>query len=57
MRVADVEVTLEKVIAGGGFTIVAPDENVHDGNLAVFVDPNGGVTGIVKYEYAEESSQ
>ena len=57
IRVADVEATLEKVIAGGGFTIVAPDENVHDGNLAVFVDPNGGVTGIVKYEYAEESAQ
>ena len=57
VRVEDVEATLEKVIAGGGFTIVAPDENLHDGNVAVFVDPNGGVTGIVRYEYAEEASQ
>ena len=57
VRVEDVEVTLGKVVEGGGFVIVAPDENLHDGNLAVFVDPNGGVTGIVRYEYAEESSQ
>jgi predicted enzyme related to lactoylglutathione lyase len=57
VRVEDVEATLEKVVAGGGFTIVAPDENLHDGNVAVFVDPNGGVTGIVRYEYAEEASQ
>ena len=57
VRVEDVEATLEKVVAGGGFTIVAPDENLHDGNVAVFVDPNGGVTGIVRYEYAGEASQ
>jgi predicted enzyme related to lactoylglutathione lyase len=57
VRVDDVAATLEKVVAGGGFAIVPPDENLHDGNVAVFVDPNGGVTGIVKYEYAEESSQ
>jgi predicted enzyme related to lactoylglutathione lyase len=57
VRVEDVEATLEKVVAGGGFTIVAPDEDLHDGNVAVFVDPNGGVTGIVRYEYAEEASQ
>ena len=57
VRVADVEATLQRVVDGGGFTIVAPDEDVHNGNLAVFVDPNGGVTGIVKYEYAEESSE
>lgn len=53
VRVEDVEATLEKVVEGGGFTIIAPDERLLDGNLAVFVDPNGGVTGIVKWEYAE----
>ena len=56
VRVADVAATLEKVVEGGGFTIVPPDDELHDGNVAVFVDPNGAVTGIVKYEYAEESS-
>ena len=57
VRVDDVEATLEKVIEGGGFAVVSPDERLYDGNVAVFVDPNGGVTGIVKYEYAEEASQ
>ncbi|MGI9220209.1 MAG: VOC family protein [Woeseiaceae bacterium] len=57
VRVDDIAATLEKVVAGGGFTIVSPDENVHDGDVAVFVDPNGGVTGIVKYEYAEGASE
>jgi len=57
VRVDDIAATLEKVLAGGGFAIVPPDENLHDGNVAVFVDPNGGVTGIVKFEYAEDSSQ
>jgi predicted enzyme related to lactoylglutathione lyase len=57
VRVDDIAATLEKVIDGGGFTIVSPEEEIHDGNVAVFVDPNGGVTGIVKYEYAVESSQ
>mgnify|MGYP000243512434 CR=1 FL=1 len=57
VRVEDVESTLGKVVEGGGFVIVAPDENLHDGNVAVFVDPNGGVTGIVRYEYAEGSAQ
>ena len=57
VRVEDVEATLEKVVAGGGFAIVSPHEELYDGNVAVFVDPNGGVTGIVKYEYAEDASQ
>ena len=57
VRVDDVAATLERVVAGGGFAIVPQDENLLDGNVAVFVDPNGGVTGIVKFEYAEESSQ
>jgi predicted enzyme related to lactoylglutathione lyase len=51
VRVEDVAETLEKVVAGGGFAIIPPDERLLDGNLAVFVDPNGGVTGIVKWDY------
>lgn len=57
VRVDDIAATIERVVDGGGFTIVSPEEGIHDGNVAIFVDPNGGVTGIVKYEYAEESSQ
>ena len=57
VRVDDIAATLDKVVTGGGFAIVPPDENLHDGNVAVFVDPNGGVTGIVKYEYEEVSAQ
>ena len=53
VRVADIEATLEKVVNGGGFAIVPPDQQLLDGNLAVFVDPNGGVTGIVKWDYEE----
>ena len=57
VRVDDIDATLQKVVDGGGFAIVSPEEGIHDGNVAIFVDPNGGVTGIVKYEYAEGSSQ
>jgi uncharacterized protein len=57
VRVEDIDATLDRVVAGGGFAIVPPDEQVLDGNLAIFVDPNGGVTGIVKWNYAEESAQ
>lgn len=53
VRVADVDATLEKVVAGGGFAIIPPDERLLNGNVAVFVDPNGGVTGIVKWDYQE----
>lgn len=56
VRVADVAATLEKVVEGGGFAIVPPDEQVLGGNLAVFVDPHGGVTGIVKWDYEEEAA-
>jgi len=54
VRVEDVAATLERVEAGGGFAIIPPDERLLDGNLAVFVDPNGGVTGIVKWDYEQE---
>lgn len=56
VRVEDVAATLEKVVAGGGFAIVQPNEQLYDGNVALFVDPNGGVTGIVRFEYDEEAS-
>lgn len=54
IRVADVSATLEKVVDRGGFAIVPPDERLMDGNVAVFVDPNGAVTGIVKWDYEAE---
>jgi len=57
IRVEDIDATLNRVVTGGGFAIVPPDERVLDGNLAIFVDPNGGVTGIVKWDYTEESAQ
>jgi len=57
VRVENIEATMEKVVSGGGFAIVAPDKDLLDGNLAVFVDPNGGVTGIVKWTYESEAEQ
>jgi len=57
VRVEDVVATLEKVVEGGGFATVPPDENLLDGNLAVFVDPNGGVMGIVKWDYEGKARQ
>lgn len=57
VRVENVEATLEKVVAGGGFAIIPPDERLLEGNVAVFVDPHGGVTGIVKWDYDEEGAQ
>lgn len=56
VRVEDVEETLEKVVAGGGFAIIPPDPQLLDGNVAVFVDPNGGTTGIVKWDYEKEAT-
>lgn len=50
VRVGDVEAVLEKVVAGGGFAIVQPDPALLNGNLAIFVDPNGAVVGIIKWE-------
>lgn len=57
VRVENVEATLEKVVAGGGFAIIPPDQRLLDGNVAVFVDPHGGVTGIVKWDYDQEAAQ
>ena len=51
MRVEDVQATLDKAVDGGGFVIVAPDPQILDGNLGIFVDPNGAVTGVVKWDY------
>ena len=50
VRVADVEATLKKVTDAGGYVIVPPHPDLLDGNLAIFVDPQGGVLGIVKWE-------
>ncbi|MEJ2475924.1 MAG: VOC family protein [Desulfobacterales bacterium] len=49
VRVADVSETLEKVIAAGGFVMVEPSEELMEGNLAIFADPQGGVLGVVKW--------
>jgi hypothetical protein len=57
VRVDNVETTLEKVVQGGGFAIVVPDKEILDGNLAVFVDPNGAVMGLVKWDYDSEIAQ
>ena len=35
---------------------VKPDDRLLDGNLAIFVDPHGGVTGIVKWDYEAEAT-
>ncbi len=53
VRVADVETTLERVVQGGGFAIVPPDPELLDGRLAIFVDPQGGVTGVIAWDYSE----
>ena len=54
VRVEDVAKTLEKVVQGGGFPIVNPDKEIMNGNLAVFVDPNGAVMGVVAWDYDSE---
>ncbi|NRB42172.1 MAG: VOC family protein [Pseudomonadales bacterium] len=54
IRVKDVDKTLAKVIAGGGFAIINPDKDIMEGKLAVFVDPNGAVMGLVEWSYAKE---
>ena len=54
VRVTDVQAALDRAVDGGGFVIIAPDPAILDSNLGVFVDPNGGVMGVVKYEYEDE---
>jgi predicted enzyme related to lactoylglutathione lyase len=49
IKVDDVAATLEKVEAAGGQIIVEPDKTLLDGNLAIFVDPQGGIMGVVKW--------
>jgi predicted enzyme related to lactoylglutathione lyase len=53
VRVADVQAALDRAEKGGGFTIIAPDPEILESNLGVFVDPHGGVMGVVKYDYDE----
>ena len=50
VRVADVNETLAKAIDNGARVLVAPQEDLLDGNLAIFADPHGGVMGIVKWD-------
>ena len=52
VRVDDVQAALDRAVKGGGFVIVAPDPDLFDGNLGIFVDPHGAATGVVRYEYA-----
>ena len=51
VRVNDVQATLDRAVEGGGFVIVAPDPLLLDGNLGIFVDPNGAVTGVITWDY------
>ena len=55
VRVTDVDAVLEKVVEGGGFAVVSPDPVLLDGNLAVFVDPNGAYVGILEWDYEVNS--
>jgi len=50
VRVADIDATLKKITAAGGYIMVEPTPELLDGNLAIFVDPQGGVLGIVKWD-------
>jgi len=50
IKVADVNETLKKVTDAGGMVMVEPNEDLLDGNLAIFSDPQGGVLGIVKWD-------
>lgn len=43
---ADANETTEKVRANGGQVIVEPTTNMEEGNLAVYLDPDGGAFGI-----------
>jgi predicted enzyme related to lactoylglutathione lyase len=56
VRVTDVQATLDRAVEGGGFVIIAPDPAILNGNLGVFVDPNGGVTGAVRWDYDQEAT-
>ncbi len=54
VRVNNVQGVLDQAVESGGFVIVAPDPALLDGNLGIFVDPNGGVMGVVKWDYDAE---
>ncbi|WP_455365675.1 VOC family protein [Kaarinaea lacus] len=57
IRVADVNETLKKVSEAGGYIMVAPDQDLLDGNLAIFSDPQGGVLGVVKWDEPAEGKE
>jgi len=50
IKVEDVAATLKKVVEAGGYIMVPPAEDLLDGNLAIFSDPQGGVLGVVKWD-------
>lgn len=53
--VDDVAGTLKKVIAAGGKVLVEPRPELLDGNLAVIVDPIGGVLGVVNWTTSDDA--
>ncbi|WP_455221324.1 VOC family protein [Kaarinaea lacus] len=57
VRIADVNETLKKVTDAGGYIMVAPDNDLLDGNLAIFSDPQGGVLGIVKWDEPKQDKE
>jgi len=57
VKVDDVEATLKKVTEAGGYIMVAPDEELLNGNLAIFSDPQGGVLGVVKWDETASSGE
>ena len=56
VRVDDVEATLERVVQGGDLQSFPPTKICTTVMLRCSLTPSGGVTGIVKYEYAEDST-
>ena len=57
VRVDDVAATLKKVTDAGGFIMVPPAEDLLDGNLAIFADPQGGILGIVKWDEPDTNKE
>lgn len=53
VKVADVQETIKKIKAAGGYIMVLPDQDLLNGNLAIFTDPMGGIMGVVKWSEPE----
>jgi predicted enzyme related to lactoylglutathione lyase len=50
IRVESISETLEKVAPAGGKTVVAPQEDLMGGRLAILTDPSGALVGIMEAE-------